>query len=235
MKIEKIQISELIEHPKNARIHTKRNLDAIKNSLSEFGMTKPLLVQRSTMYVIAGNGTLQAMKSLGWTECDCHVLDLDDNRAYALSILDNKTGEMSEWDERTLTETLQSLRDDDLDLLELSGFQDEELDAMLKFQSGELFESSKPKPKSKPKSSDIPQQEVGDGSSIIENAPTVDYQDQVTFNLIGFPYVLADAEQIEEIKCLTEFLHSAEVKVKNAVTKRVFDAIQSILTDEFMR
>lgn len=225
MKIEHLKIDKLIEHPKNARIHTKRNLEAIKNSLESFGQTKPLLVQRSTMYVIAGNGTLQAMKSMGWTECDCHVLDLDDSKAYALSILDNKTGEMSEWDERTLTETLQQLKEDGDGLLELSGFQDEELDAMLKFQSGEAFENTK-KEKKQDKKTEF--QDRG-------NAPMVEYSDQVSFNLMGFPYVLADVEQIQELKCLTEFLHNAEVKVKNAVTKKVFDAIQAVLTNEFMR
>ena len=225
MKIEHLKIDKLIEHPKNARIHTKRNLEAIKNSLESFGQTKPLLVQRSTMYVIAGNGTLQAMKSMGWTECDCHVLDLDDSKAYALSILDNKTGEMSEWDERALTETLNLLKEDSLELLELSGFQNEELDAMLKFQSGEMFD--------KPKKDKKPEKKIVDSDN--SNVPQVEYSDQISFNLMGFPYVLADVEQIQEIKCLTEFLHNAEVKVKNEVTKKVFDAIQAVLTNEFMR
>lgn len=66
MNTVKIKLSELVEFPNNVRIHTKRNLDTIKNSLKEFGQVKPILVQKSTNYIIAGNGTYQAAKALGW-------------------------------------------------------------------------------------------------------------------------------------------------------------------------
>ncbi|MCI0657681.1 MAG: ParB N-terminal domain-containing protein, partial [Acidobacteria bacterium] len=52
------------------------NLEAIAGSLARFGQAEPLVVQRGTNRVIAGNGRLVAMKKLGWTECDVVELDL---------------------------------------------------------------------------------------------------------------------------------------------------------------
>lgn len=145
MKIEVLDINEVNEHPQNVRIHSKKNLDIIKHSLQEFGQTKPILVQKSTMYVIAGNGTLQAAKALGWTQIEAHLLDLTDDKANALAILDNKSTDESQWDEKGLTDLLKQLEETDVDLLNLTGFAPEDLDAMLKFQAGELFEEKKPK------------------------------------------------------------------------------------------
>lgn len=52
--------------------------------------------------------------------------------------------------------------------------------------------------------------------------------------LLGFPYVNDDKEQIHELKCLTEFLKDADKEVKEDVTKHVYDAIQDILTNQFL-
>ena len=223
MKIEVLDINEVNEHPQNVRIHSKKNLDIIKHSLQEFGQTKPILVQKSTMYVIAGNGTLQAAKALGWTQIEAHLLDLTDDKANALAILDNKSTDESQWDEKGLTDLLKQLEETDVNLLNLTGFAPEDLDAMLKFQAGELFEEKKPKQK-KEKKKDV----------IEELTNAISYDDQLSFVLLGFPYVNDDKEQIHELKCLTEFLKDADKEVKEDVTKHVYDAIQDILTNQFL-
>ena len=230
MRIEVLDINEVLQHPQNVRIHSKKNLDIIKNSLQEFGQTKPILVQKSTMYVIAGNGTLQAAKALGWETIQAHILDLTDDKANALAILDNKSTDESQWDEKGLTDLLQQLGDSDPDILSLTGFEMEDLDNMLKFQSGELFEQKKSKEKQK--------KQKKEQNSVIEeltNAVAVSYDDQVSFVLMGFPYVCDDKEQIQELKCLTELLKDADKDVKDDVTKHVFDAIQQVLTSQFLR
>lgn len=224
MRIEVLDINEVNEHPQNVRIHSKKNLDIIKHSLEQFGQTKPILVQKSTMYVIAGNGTLQAAKALGWTQIEAHLLDLTDDKANALAILDNKSTDESQWDEKGLTELLQQLNETDVELLNLTGFAQEDLDAMLKFQSGELFEQKKSKPKKEKVKKDV----------IEELTNVVSYDDQLSFVLLGFPYVNDDKQQIHELKCLTEFLKDADKEVKEDVTKHVYDAIQDILTNQFL-
>lgn len=67
MKLESVKISDLKPLPKNARKHSKRNLDVIKKSLETCGQQKPIVVNADNV-VLAGNGTLAAAKALGWNE-----------------------------------------------------------------------------------------------------------------------------------------------------------------------
>lgn len=67
---------------------------------------------------------------------DCNVLDLDDEKARALSIVDNRSGDLSQMDEKNL---LDFLKDFDKATLDLTGYDDKELDKMLSFQEGTLF------------------------------------------------------------------------------------------------
>ena len=62
-----LSVSDLTPDAENARLHDDRNLEAIKSSLERFGQQKPIVVD-STMSVVAGNGTLEAAKMLGWTK-----------------------------------------------------------------------------------------------------------------------------------------------------------------------
>ena len=103
-------IDTLALDPHNARKHGCRNLDAIKASLAEFGQRRPLVVD-TDMTVIAGNGTLEAARALGWSEIDVTVAPpewtREQARAYALA--DNRTAELATWDEDVLLQTLTEL------------------------------------------------------------------------------------------------------------------------------
>lgn len=122
-----IPIDQLHFDPANARKHDQRNLDAIAGSLAKFGQRKPIVVQRQGMIVRAGNGSLAAARSLGWTKIAAVVVDEDDVAATAFAIADNRTAELASWDEDVLGDLLASLRDDpDFDHL-LTGFTDAEI------------------------------------------------------------------------------------------------------------
>jgi len=118
----KVAIAELSLDPKNARKHSQRNLDAIAASLEKFGQRKPIVVHRGV--VLAGNGTLEAAKTLGWTEIDVAEVpdDWDDETAKAYALADNRTAELAEWDESELAKQLLELQDADWDITEL-GFE----------------------------------------------------------------------------------------------------------------
>ena len=109
MKIEIAQLNELVTDDKNARKHSDTNLKAIASSLNRFGQRKPIAIRGKK--VLAGNGTLEAARSLGWTEIA--VVQVPDNwdedtaKAYALA--DNQTAALAEWDERTLAQQLSEL------------------------------------------------------------------------------------------------------------------------------
>lgn len=124
LKIEKVPLADLTLDPNNARTHDEDNLKAITHSLNKFGQTKPLVVSASgTIY--AGNGTYLAAQALGWEQVDIVRLPADwsDERAMAYALADNRTGELAEWDQKTLGMQLLELDANGWDIKEL-GFND---------------------------------------------------------------------------------------------------------------
>lgn len=110
LKTETVKISSLQLDPNNARKHSGQNLDAITGSLNLFGQRKPIVITDANI-IVAGNGTLEAAKSLGWTEISIVRTPTDwtaeQIKAYALA--DNRTAEMAEWDSKILAEQLLEL------------------------------------------------------------------------------------------------------------------------------
>ena len=99
LRVTKVKISSLQSDPDNARKHSIKNIDSIAGSLKRFGQRKPLVVTGAGI-VIAGNGTLEAAKQIGWTDIFVSFVPADwsfeQARAYAL--VDNGTAELAEWD-----------------------------------------------------------------------------------------------------------------------------------------
>lgn len=122
MRIKTVELDTLQLDDKNARKHSERNLSAIKESLSRFGQRKPIAVRGSR--VLAGNGTLQAAQSLGWTHIDVVEVpeEWDDDTAKAYALADNRTAELAEWDEGELAKQLLQLEEAEWDI-EALGFE----------------------------------------------------------------------------------------------------------------
>lgn len=106
-----VPIESLTIDPKNARKHSRRNLDAIKKSLETFGQRLPIAVQKDGRIVMAGNGRTQAAVELGWTHIAALVFDDDQQEALAFALADNRTAELGEWDWQILSEHFRSLPD----------------------------------------------------------------------------------------------------------------------------
>lgn len=137
LPVETLPIERLKLDSRNARKHSRRNLDAIKASLKQFGQRKPLVLFPRGNSVVSGNGTLMAMRE--WNEDESegapkflavHVTRFPgtqaEARAYAIS--DNHTAELSEWEEVILGEQLSSL---DEALLDATGYVRREVDQIL--------------------------------------------------------------------------------------------------------
>jgi DNA modification methylase len=149
MNTELVSISDLTPDPANARKHGERNLSSIIDSLRAFGQQKPIVVDRRGV-VIAGNGTLEAAKRLGWEEIAIVRTELDPTQATAFGIADNRTAELAEWDEEVLVSLLDSLDDETRDLLH---FDEKELEAMVPKATVEVVEDEVPdevEPRTKP-------------------------------------------------------------------------------------
>ena len=112
LKIESVPVEDLLLDPSNARKHSVENLSAISESLKAFGQRKPIVVTGDNV-VVAGNGTLQAAKSLGISSVDIVRVpkswSADQVKAFALA--DNRTAELAEWDKTVLAEQLVELEE----------------------------------------------------------------------------------------------------------------------------
>lgn len=99
-----VPIEAPTHHPRNPRVG---NVDAIAESLARFGQVRPIMLQASTGHVIAGNHTLKAAKSLGWTRIAAVPVDLNDEDAVAYLLADNRLADLGEYDNAALAELMQ--------------------------------------------------------------------------------------------------------------------------------
>ena len=101
-------IAGLHPDPRNARRHSVRNLRAIAAALETFGQQKPIVADADGV-VLAGNGTLEAARSLGWTHLAVVRSALSGARGRAFALADNRSAELAQWDHRVLAEELAGL------------------------------------------------------------------------------------------------------------------------------
>ena len=59
MNKDKIKVSELIEYKNNAKIHTKKQIRQIANSIEEFGFNDPIEIDENNM-ILSGHGRYEA-------------------------------------------------------------------------------------------------------------------------------------------------------------------------------
>jgi Domain of unknown function (DUF4417)/ParB-like nuclease domain len=108
LKIQRVKLSTLKQHPKNPR---KGDVKAIAKSLKKNGQFKPLIVQKSTKFLIDGNHTAQAMSLIGWEEADVVFHDVDDAEALRILLVANRTGDLATYDMEALADVLSTLSD----------------------------------------------------------------------------------------------------------------------------
>ena len=127
MNIETLRIAELTPDPNNARQHDDKNLKAIMGSLKEFGQRKPIVITEAGT-IVAGNGTVEAAKRLGWLDIQVVRVPADwtDAQVKAFAIADNRTAELANWNQEVLTSQLLELEAEGWELAEF-GFEAFEL------------------------------------------------------------------------------------------------------------
>lgn len=82
---------------------------AIVESIRANGMYQPVVAQRSTGYVLAGNHRLDALRQLGQTRIPVVYVDVDDERARRIALVDNRTSDLASYDPVLLAELLRDL------------------------------------------------------------------------------------------------------------------------------
>lgn len=115
-------LSSLRPHPDNPR---RGDIDAIARSLSQHGQYRPIVAQKSTRHILAGNHTWRAAKTLGWKHIAVTWLDIDDLTARKVLIADNRTADLASYDNDTLITLLMSIPN-----IETAGYDQHELNAL---------------------------------------------------------------------------------------------------------
>lgn len=129
-EIEYLETEKLVPYARNSRTHSDEQVQQIMGSIKEFGFTNPILVDAEGL-IIAGHGRTMAAQRLGMKEVPCLRLGhLTESQKKAYVIADNKLALNAGWDDEMLRLELADLQDADFDL-SLTGFDDEELNALL--------------------------------------------------------------------------------------------------------
>lgn len=137
LKIEYLAPSSLKAYEGNSRTHSELQVEQICASIREFGFVNPILVGDDNT-VIAGHGRLMAAAQLELETVPVIRLSmLSDRQRRALVIADNKIAMNAGWDFAKLGDELSALVNEDFDL-GLTGFNEQELDALLKDDVGIL-------------------------------------------------------------------------------------------------
>ena len=123
-----VDINSIEAHPKNVR---QGDIGAISESLKAHGQYRPIVVDRRTNRILAGNHTWKAAKALGWQQISAGFIETkDDDEALRILLADNKANDLATYDDTELINLLKDLAATD-EGLEGTLFDGDELDALI--------------------------------------------------------------------------------------------------------
>jgi DNA modification methylase len=128
-----LSVKELKANPRNARTHSKVQIQQIAESIKACGFGAPVLLDES-LTLIAGHGRAKAAELVGLEEIPAvQLLGLSDAQKRALALADNKIADNAGWDRERLAIELPDLAElliqENLDI-SLTGFSPAEIDQL---------------------------------------------------------------------------------------------------------
>lgn len=115
IEVEQVPLASLKAYDGNAKRHDRANVDAIAESIKEFGFRNPILAwhnEDGVPEIVAGHGRAAAAKKLCLEDVPVvFVDDLTDAQRRMLTLADNQTTLMTGWDEEQLAAELDALMD----------------------------------------------------------------------------------------------------------------------------
>ena len=114
IKIIEKKVADLVPYENNARINDGA-VDAVANSIKEFGIKNPIIIDRNNV-IVCGHTRIKACEKLGIEKVPCVVADdLTDEQIKAFRIADNSTAQIAEWDLEKLQAELENI---DMDMVQ---------------------------------------------------------------------------------------------------------------------
>jgi hypothetical protein len=130
--LENLPLDQLRPWKRNARIHTRKQVKQIAESIRRFGFTNPVLIDGENR-ILAGHGRVEAARDLGMPSVPCLRVDhmtAAEKRAYVVA--DNKLALNAGWDEELLALELKELMEADLGFdIGVTGFSIAEVDKLV--------------------------------------------------------------------------------------------------------
>lgn len=102
------------------------DISAIRESLESNGQYKPIVANKRTNEILAGNHTWKAAVSLGWKEIAVSWVDVDEEAAARIILVDNRSNDLSSYSNEDLAELLDSLGS-----IDGTGYSQDDLDDLL--------------------------------------------------------------------------------------------------------
>lgn len=127
MRLKTMALEKIRPYERNPRINDQA-VDAVAESIRQCGYVAPIIVDENNV-ILAGHTRWKALRQLGEkTARVCVAEGLDEEQKRKYRILDNKTGELADWDRDLLNIELDGLDFDgfDFDLLELTDAVDDQ-------------------------------------------------------------------------------------------------------------
>ncbi len=113
MEVKTVSIDQIKPYENNPR-NNDDAVDAVANSIREFGWQQPIVVDTGGV-IIAGHTRYKAAKRLRLKEVPIVVADkLTKEQVNAYRLADNKVGELADWDDKLLDQELNDILDIDM-------------------------------------------------------------------------------------------------------------------------
>lgn len=247
-----VEIDSLVPLSNNPR---KGDVEAIAASYSEFGQVKPIVIRpngdgKST--VIAGNHQLEAAKKLGWTHIAAVAMSVDDARAIAFALADNRTMELGHTEQDQLFALLDDIRPEYYELLDGLGWDEFEMAALDEtatyatkmdtdigtgYVPPEMIIPVTPKFEERPPSEKVTASLDEDGEARLSATDKVDISDAVSLGtaalglsktakaVVQYTLVFDDAEQQKKWYDFIRFLKSSPVYDGETTAQRLMEFI----------
>lgn len=111
--MQNVSINDIKPYPNNPRDNDS-GVDAVANSIKEFGWQQPIVVDKDNV-IIVGHTRYKAARKLGMKEVPVVVANnLTPEQVKAYRLADNKTGELTDWDMSLLDDELGDIADIDM-------------------------------------------------------------------------------------------------------------------------
>lgn len=132
LEVENLPLEKVIPYARNAVDHPPEQVRQLAASIKEFGFTQPVLIDADGV-LIAGHGRTLAAEALGLEEVPCIRLDyLSPEQVKALRIADNRLQRSSVWNVELLELEVREIQAANEGLIDVLGFEQVELDGMLR-------------------------------------------------------------------------------------------------------